>query len=134
MVFNDVAGGKLAAVPSVARVGEVENLAEIDAEIRLSDQPEIGKLVRFPKQPVVKFLEEDGEILAFLESVYKLADFHVKRFIDRGFTNLMFAFGCTGGQHRSVYSAQHLAEHLNQKFGIEVHICHREQNITQTLK
>ncbi len=86
------------------------------------------------QQPVVKFLEEDGEILAFLESVYKLADFHVKRFIDRGFTNLMFAFGCTGGQHRSVYSAQHLAEHLNQKFGIEVHICHREQNIKQTLQ
>ena len=86
------------------------------------------------QQPVIKFLEEDGEILGFLESVYKLADFHVKRFIDRGFTNLMFAFGCTGGQHRSVYSAQHLAEHINQKFGVEVRICHREQNVTQILQ
>ena len=85
------------------------------------------------QQPVIDFLEEDGEIIGFLESVYKLADFHVKRFIDRGFTNLMFAFGCTGGQHRSVYSAQHLAEHINQKFGVEVRICHREQNITQIL-
>lgn len=85
-------------------------------------------------QPVIDFLEEDGEILDFLESVYKLADFHVWRFLDRGFTNLMFAFGCTGGQHRSVYSAQHLAEHINEKFGVEVRICHREQNIFQTLQ
>ena len=45
----------------------------------------------------------------------------------------MFSFGCTGGQHRSVYSAQHLAEHLHRKFGIEVRLCHREQNIKQTL-
>ncbi len=85
------------------------------------------------QQPVIDFLEQDGEILSFLDSVCKLADFHVQRFIARGFTNLMFSFGCTGGQHRSVYSAQHLAEHINQKFGIEVRICHREQNITQVL-
>lgn len=45
----------------------------------------------------------------------------------------MFSFGCTGGQHRSVYSAQHLAEHINSKFGVEVMLCHREQNIAQTL-
>lgn len=85
-------------------------------------------------EPVIRFLEDDGEILTFLDSVYKLADAHVRRYIQRGFTNLMFSFGCTGGQHRSVYSAQHLAEHLNEKFGIEVHIVHREQNITQVLK
>lgn len=84
--------------------------------------------------PVIKFLEEDGEILTFLQSVYKLADAHVERYMQRGFTNLMFSFGCTGGRHRSVYSAQHLAEHLHQKYGIEVHICHREQNISQVLK
>ena len=84
-------------------------------------------------EPVIRFLEDDGEILTFLDSVYKLADAHVRRYIQRGFTSLMFCFGCTGGQHRSVYSAQHLAEHIHQKFGIEVRICHREQNITQTL-
>ena len=83
--------------------------------------------------PVIRFLEDDGEILTFLDSVYKLADAHVERYIQRGFTDLMFSFGCTGGQHRSVYSAQHLAEHLNQKYGIEVVLCHREQNIHQTL-
>ncbi len=79
--------------------------------------------------PVIQFLEDDGEILTFLESVYKLADAHVERYIKRGFTDLMFSFGCTGGQHRSVYSAQHLAEHLNEKYGIEVQLLHREQDI-----
>ena len=85
-------------------------------------------------EPVIRFLEDDGEILAFLDIVYKLADAHVDRYIQRGFTDLMFSFGCTGGQHRSVYSAQHLAEHIHGKFGIEVRICHREQDIRFTLK
>ena len=85
-------------------------------------------------EPVIRFLEDDGEILDFLKPVYKLADHHVERYMQRGFTDLMFSFGCTGGQHRSVYSAQHLAEHLNEKYGIEVHITHREQGIEQTLK
>ena len=84
-------------------------------------------------EPVIRFLEDDGEILTFLDSVYKLADAHVRRYIQRGFTSLMFCFGCTGGQHRSVYSAQHLAEHIHEKFGIEVQIVHREQQISQTL-
>ncbi len=83
-------------------------------------------------KPVIDFLEKDGEILTFLESVYKLADFHVQRYINRGFTHLQFAFGCTGGQHRSVYSAQHLAEHLHQKFGVSISLHHREQNIHQS--
>ena len=82
-------------------------------------------------EPVVRFLEDDGEITLFLESVYRLADAHVERYLQRGFTSLMFSFGCTGGQHRSVYSAQHLAQHLNSKYGIEVRLCHREQGINQ---
>lgn len=85
-------------------------------------------------EPVIRFLEDDGEILTFLDSVYKLADAHVARYLQRGFTDLMFSFGCTGGQHRSVYSAQHLAQHLNEKFGIEVHIFHREQGIESILQ
>ena len=84
-------------------------------------------------QPVIDFLESDGEILTFLDSVYKLVDFHVARFLERGFTNLQVSFGCTGGRHRSVYSAQHVAEHIHKKFGVEVHICHREQGITSHL-
>lgn len=82
-------------------------------------------------EPVIRFLEEDGEITRFLDHVYSLTDASVKRYLDRGFTNLMICFGCTGGQHRSVYSAQHVAEHLNARFGVKVHLTHREQNIEQ---
>ena len=85
------------------------------------------------QEPVIKFLEDDGEILRFLESVYKLAEFHVERYMERGFTDLMFSFGCTGGQHRSVYSAQHLAEHLHKKYNIHVTVDHREQGVFQEL-
>jgi aminoglycoside/choline kinase family phosphotransferase len=80
-------------------------------------------------EPVVRFLEEEGEITTFLEHAYAITDASVKRYLDRGFTNLMVCFGCTGGQHRSVYSAQHLAEHLHSKFGVKIHLIHREQNI-----
>ena len=83
-------------------------------------------------EPVIRFLENDGEILRFLNSVYKLADAHVERYMQRGFTDLMFAFGCTGGQHRSVYAAQRLAEHLHARYGIEVYLYHREQQVEQT--
>lgn len=84
--------------------------------------------------PVIRFLEEDGEILTFLDSVYRLAEAHVERYLQRGFTDLMFSFGCTGGQHRSVYCAQHLGEHLHAKYGVEVEITHREQNIHTILR
>lgn len=84
-------------------------------------------------EPVIRFLEDDGEILEFLDHVYALADKHVARYLQRGFTYLMFCFGCTGGQHRSVYSAQHLAEHVHKRFGVEVHVVHREQGIEQRL-
>lgn len=83
-------------------------------------------------QPVIDFLEKDGEITDFLSHVYALADAHVKRYIERGFTNLSIYFGCTGGQHRSVYSAQHTAEHIYNKFGVRVELIHREQKVEKT--
>ena len=85
-------------------------------------------------QPVIDFLEKDGEILDFLSHIYPLVDFHTQRWLDRGFNDLQISCGCTGGQHRSVYSAQHIAEHLHEKFGVEVHLCHREQNIRQVFE
>ncbi|MDR0232284.1 MAG: phosphotransferase [Dysgonamonadaceae bacterium] len=80
-------------------------------------------------RPVIDFLEKDGEILTFLDEIYKLADKHIERYIERGFTNLMFSFGCTGGQHRSVYSAQHLGEHIMRNYKLNVTVIHREQGI-----
>ena len=84
-------------------------------------------------EPVITFLEEDGEILPFLEQAYQLVDFSVKRYMDRGFQNLMVSFGCTGGQHRSVYAAEKVAQHINEKFGVEVQLIHREQNMERVL-
>ncbi len=81
--------------------------------------------------PVIEFLEKDGEILTFLDHAYALVDNSVERYLERGFTNLQVSFGCTGGQHRSVYSAQAMAEHLHQKYNVEVLLIHRERNITQ---
>lgn len=106
-------------------------------DCRSSNNP--GRYAEYKKltgldKPVIDFLEEDGEILDFLQHIYPLVDFHTQRWLDRGFKDLQISFGCTGGQHRSVYSAQHVAEHLHEKFGVEVHICHREQGITQVLK
>ena len=85
-------------------------------------------------QPVIDFLEKDGEILTFLDSVYALVDHHVERFIERDFTNLQVSFGCTGGQHRSVYCAEHLAQHLLDKYNVQIKLIHRERNITRTLE
>ncbi|HLW08412.1 MAG TPA: RNase adapter RapZ, partial [Marinilabiliaceae bacterium] len=82
-------------------------------------------------EPTIRFLEEDGEILDFLNNIYPLVDMHVKRYIDRGFTDLMISFGCTGGQHRSVYAAQQVSEHIHKKFGVKVSLVHREQNLEQ---
>ena len=93
-----------------------------------------GKYERFKQLtgldvPVIEFLEQDGEILRFLDHVYALVDAHVERFLERGFTHLQVSFGCTGGQHRSAYSAQHLAEHLVAKYPVKVHLIHRERGI-----
>lgn len=84
-------------------------------------------------QPVIDFLEQDGEILTFLESVDKLIDHHVERFIERGFTHLQVSFGCTGGQHRSVYCAEHTARRLHAKYGVRIRLIHRERGIDKWL-
>lgn len=79
---------------------------------------------------VINFLEEDGEIFEFLNHCYALVDASAARYISRGFTDLQVAFGCTGGQHRSVYSAEAMARHLRETFPLEqlaVNLYHRER-------
>lgn len=83
-------------------------------------------------QEVIKFLEDDGGVFSFLDNVYSLVDAHVQKFIERKFTHLMVCFGCTGGQHRSVYCAERLAEHLSKKFDVDIQVVHREQDIEKT--
>ena len=85
-------------------------------------------------EPVIRFLEDDGEVTGYLEHVYGVVDPHVETYSRRGFTNLMVSFGCTGGQHRSVYCAEHLAAHLAEKYPhVRVRLIHREQNIEEIL-
>ena len=92
------------------------------------------KMLTGMDEPVISFLEEDGEILGFLEHVYGVVEPHVRTFAGRGFTRLMVSFGCTGGQHRSVYCAERLAAHLHEKFpDIRVCLIHREQGIERIL-
>lgn len=86
-------------------------------------------------EPVIRFLEEDGEVFRFLEHVYGVVDPHVETYVSRGFSSLMVSFGCTGGQHRSVYCAEHLARHLAEKYPhIRVCLSHREQNFREILQ
>jgi RNase adaptor protein for sRNA GlmZ degradation len=54
-------------------------------------------------------------------------DSSVSSYQRRGFKNLMVSFGCTGGQHRSVYLAEQLAKHLRADGGVEVTVRHLEQ-------
>ncbi|MBO7247181.1 MAG: phosphotransferase [Bacteroidaceae bacterium] len=86
-------------------------------------------------KPVIDFLEERGEIQKFLQNVYGIVEPAVEKYLKRGFTNLMISFGCTGGRHRSVYSAQHTAEYLHGIFGdkVRVELIHRELGYTEIL-
>lgn len=79
-------------------------------------------------QSVIDFLERGGEVQSFLSNVFALADFHIARYLERGFTSLTFSFGCTGGQHRSVYCAERLAKHSTDTFpSVHVEIRHNER-------
>ncbi len=76
--------------------------------------------------PVAQFLEDKSEMPGFLQLITALIDQSVKKYIDRGFTHLAVSFGCTGGQHRSVYAAEKLAIHLKNNFPVNVVLQHRE--------
>lgn len=76
---------------------------------------------------VQEFLEQKSEISLFLNAVKILVDQSVRTYLERDFTNLSVSFGCTGGQHRSVYSAEKIAEHLQNNFPVNVVLEHREQ-------
>lgn len=84
-------------------------------------------------EPVKRFLEDDGEIAPFIEHVKGLVGPSVDKYVKRGFKSLQVSFGCTGGQHRSVYSAEAIAHWLSGREGVRVHLIHREQGIDRYL-
>ncbi|MDX9705610.1 MAG: RNase adapter RapZ [Weeksellaceae bacterium] len=77
---------------------------------------------------VIEFLESETKIHDFLETAFRLVDLTIEDYLNREFTNLEVNFGCTGGQHRSVYSADAMAKHISEKFPkVEVVVEHVEQ-------
>jgi aminoglycoside/choline kinase family phosphotransferase len=76
--------------------------------------------------PVIDYLNQQESVHQYLASVLSLVDASVASYQKRGFKNLMVSFGCTGGQHRSVYLAEQLAKHLRGQNGVEVVVRHRE--------
>jgi aminoglycoside/choline kinase family phosphotransferase len=94
--------------------------------------PNPGKHAEYAKldgrdAPVVAFLEKEAAVKDFLEHAGALIGQSVENYRGRNFTDLMVAFGCTGGQHRSVYCAESLARRLREKYGLQVELRHREQ-------
>ena len=79
--------------------------------------------------PVIEFLEKESNIAEFLENAYALVDNMVDTYKKRGFTHIQVCCGCTGGQHRSVYSAEHIARHVADKFGVRVVVTHKMQGV-----
>lgn len=84
---------------------------------------------------VIEFLEKESSIGSFLDEAYSMVDNSVSTYIARGFDSLMVSFGCTGGQHRSVYCAEHMAQHLRKQFPeIIVELTHFELGKKLTLQ
>lgn len=76
--------------------------------------------------PVIDYLNQQESVHQFLAGVYSLVDSSIGTYQQRGFKNLMVSFGCTGGQHRSVFLAEQLAKHLRTKNSLEVTVRHLE--------
>jgi hypothetical protein len=88
-----------------------------------------GRIEEYKKQtgqdkPVKDYLEQQTNMPAFLNSIYDIVDISVENYINRGFVHLDINFGCTGGQHRSVYAAEALNRHLKNKFGVKTILQH----------
>jgi RNase adaptor protein for sRNA GlmZ degradation len=75
-------------------------------------------------EPVIEYLNQQESVHQFLASVMSLVDASVSSYRERGFKNLMVSFGCTGGQHRSVYLAEQLAKRLRAGRGLQVVVRH----------
>lgn len=82
---------------------------------------------------VIDFLESKGEVGDFLDNAFKVVSPSVECYRRRGFSSLQVGFGCTGGRHRSVYCAQHMAERIAKAYpDVKVELCHRERGILET--
>ncbi|MDR0437687.1 MAG: phosphotransferase [Bacteroidales bacterium] len=79
-------------------------------------------------EAVKKYLEQHDEVADFIDNSYRLVAPSIQNYISRNFEHLQINFGCTGGQHRSVYCAEKISKKILQNFNIQIIIKHREQN------
>ncbi len=79
---------------------------------------------------VIEYLDQQESVRQFLGNARSLVDASIRNYQERGFKNLAVSFGCTGGQHRSVYLAEQLAKHLRERNGVELVVRHRELEST----
>ena len=91
------------ALPNPGRIAELKDFTGLDKE-------------------VIEYLETKHEVKRFLDNIFELVDLSIDNYLERGFSNLAVNFGCTGGQHRSVYSAEKLKKHLNEKYNGKLNI------------
>jgi aminoglycoside/choline kinase family phosphotransferase len=75
---------------------------------------------------VIEYLNQQESVRQFLAGVTSMVEASVRNYQSRGFKSLTVSFGCTGGQHRSVYLAEQLAKHLRSRNGVDVIVRHRE--------
>lgn len=78
-------------------------------------------------EAVRQFLKSKSRVEEFLQYVLKVVEISVENYIERGFEYLQINFGCTGGQHRSVFCAEQTAAHLSKKYGVKIILEHRER-------
>jgi RNase adaptor protein for sRNA GlmZ degradation len=76
---------------------------------------------------VIDYLEPFPQVQQFLKNIFSIIDMVISNYKQREFTNLMISFGCTGGQHRSVYCAEQLKKHIHTQ-GVTVNLHHIEQD------
>ncbi|MFI5186744.1 MAG: phosphotransferase [Chitinophagales bacterium] len=86
------------------------------------------KILHGRDKAVMDYIEQQTRMSEFLNSVFDIVDISVEDYIRRGFKSLMVSFGCTGGQHRSVYAADALTRHLRNKFKVKIETRHLVQD------
>ncbi len=80
-------------------------------------------------QPVIDFLVTKSNITDFVDNAKRIITPSIEEYLKRGFSSLMVSFGCTGGQHRSVYSCEQIAAYLQKNYDVNVIVNHVEQEI-----
>ena len=89
------------------------------------------KLLNGRNTEVINFLKSNSKVDNYMSHIYPLVDSTIETYLERGFKNLMINFGCTGGQHRSVYCADEMFKYLKNKYDINVYLSHIEQGIKE---